>query len=119
MIQLLNDRWALNTFKVWVSKRNERCKELPSSELCPEDVLDRGNAELLNKWLSLFVMEVCKADGTGHPPSSIHLISCGLQRYMCQKNDPLVNVFDKLDGHSRGVRGTMKTVYQSLHKVRE
>ena len=73
-----NDRWALNTFKAWISERNDRCKELSLNELCPEDVLDRGNAELLNKWLSLFVLEVRKVDGSRYPPSSIHLILCGL-----------------------------------------
>ena len=77
-----NDRWALNTLKAWVSERNERRKELSPSDLCPEDVLDGSGAELLNKWLSLFVMEVRKVDGSRYPPTSIHLILCGLQRYM-------------------------------------
>ena len=56
-----NESWALNTFKAWISERNDCCNKLSCSELCPEDVLDGGNAELLNKWLSLFVMEVRKS----------------------------------------------------------
>ena len=81
---------------------------------CVLRMSDGGNAELLNKWLS-FVMEVCKVDGFRYPPSSIHLILCGLQRYMHQ-NDSLVNVFDKQDVHFRGLHGTMESVYQSLHE---
>ena len=94
-----NDRWALNAFNAWIKERNERCKELSPNQLCPEDVLDGDNAELLNKWLSLFVMEVRKGDGTRYPPSSIHLILCGLQRYMRRNNASPVNIFDKQDVH--------------------
>ena len=31
---------------------------------CPYDVLEQEDAELLYKWLSLFVLEVRKGDGT-------------------------------------------------------
>ena len=71
-----NDRWAINTFKAWRCERNERCEEL-----CGEYVLESCDAELLNKWLSLFVMEV--RSGSRYPPASIHLLLCGLQRYTC------------------------------------
>ena len=111
-----NNRWALNTFKAWISKRNDCCKELSRKKLCPEDVLDGDNAELLNKWLSLFVMEVRKVDGSCYPPLLIHLILCGLQCYMRRNNDLSVNVFDKQDLCFRGLRGTVESVYQSLHK---
>ena len=80
----------------WTSERNDRCKELSRNELCPEDVLEGGDAELLNKWLS-FVMEVLKVDGSRYPPSSIHLILCALQCYMHRNNYSPVNVFDKQD----------------------
>ena len=69
-----------------------------------------GYAELLNKWLSLFMMEVRKVDGSRYPPLLLHLILCGLQRYMRQNNDSPVNVFNKQDVRSRGLRGTIESV---------
>ena len=87
-----NDQWALNTFKAWLSERNTHSKEL-----CPDDVLVLDDAVLLNKWLSLFVMEVRKLDGSPYPPSTIHLILCGLQRFMRRSNVSPVNIFNKHD----------------------
>ena len=97
-----NDRWALNAFRAWKSERNDRCESK-----CP-DVLERDDAELLNKWLSLFVLEVRKSDGTQYPPQSI---LCGLQRYMRRNNAHPVSIFDKSDVLFRGLRGTMESLY--------
>ena len=52
-----NDLWAFRAFDEWVSERNAVCKE---EDRCPADVLKTSDAELLGKWLSLFVMEVRK-----------------------------------------------------------
>ena len=64
--------------------------------------LESCNAELLNKLLSLFLMEVRKVDGTRYPPASIHLLLCGLQRYMRRTSDSLVNICDKNDVRFQG-----------------
>ena len=61
-------------------------------------------------------MEVRKVDGTRYPPASIHLLLCGLQRYMCRTNDSFVTIFDKNDVRFRGLHGTMEAVFQSLHQ---
>lgn len=79
-------------------------------------MLEREDAELLNRWLSLFVLEVRKTDGTKYPPQSIHLILCGLQRYMQHKNNTLTSFLDKGDVRFRGLRGVMESVFQSLHR---
>ena len=71
-----NDRWALGVCRAWITERNRRCVEK-----CPDNLLEQDdtNAELMSKWLSLFVLEVRKSDGSKYPPQSIHLILCGLQ----------------------------------------
>ena len=69
----------------------------------------------MSKWLSLFVLEVRKSDGSKYSPQSIHLILCGLQRYMRRTNATPVSLFDKHDVRFRRLRETMETVYQSLH----
>ena len=106
-----NDRWALNVFRKWMSTRNRR-----SESKCPDDIIQRDDAELLNKWLSLFVSEVRKSDGTKYPPQTIHLILCGLQRYMRRHNAAPVSIFDKTDVRFRGLQGTTESVYQTLHE---
>ena len=59
-----NDLWAFRAFDEWVSERNAVCKE---EDRCPADVLKMSDAELLGKWLSLFVMEVREKDGSKVP----------------------------------------------------
>ena len=63
----------------------------------PQDILKTDDAVLLAKWLSLFVIEVCKKDGTEYPPTTIHLLLCGLQRIMCCNNNHPFDIFDKKD----------------------
>ncbi len=106
-----NDRWATNTFNAWVSERNKH-----SQEQCPDDVLERDDAELLNKWLTLFVAEVRKVDGSRYPPKTIHSLLCGLQRHFRRSSSSRVSMFDKSDVRFRSLRNTMEVVFQSLHE---
>ena len=99
-------------FSSWISERNQHFSE----ESCPEDLLLQDDPVILNKWLCLFIMEVRKADGSFYPPSSIHLILCGLQRHIRCKNKAPINFFDKNDVRFRGLRGTMESVFQRLHQ---
>ena len=59
------------------------------------------------------MLEVRKSDGTQYPPLSI---LCGLQRYIRRNNTHPVSIFDKSDVFFRGLRGTMESMYQKLHK---
>ena len=60
--------------------------------------------------LSLFTIEVRKKDGSMHPPTSIHLLLCGLRH----NNRCPFDIFDKKDIRFRGFHGTMESVFQSL-----
>ena len=80
------------------------------------DILETEDAESLAKWLSLFVIEFRKKDGSKYPPASIHPILCGLQHIIWQNNSHPFDIFDKKDVRFRDFRGTMETTYQDLHK---
>ena len=55
-----NNHWALNNFYSWLQQRSKQQPEDP----CPTDILLTKEPELLNKWLSLFVLETRKLDGS-------------------------------------------------------
>ena len=73
-----NNQWALKNFHSWLQQRNMQQPEDP----CPTDVLLTKDPALLSKWLSLFVLETRKLDGSEYPPKTLHQILCGIQRYM-------------------------------------
>jgi len=106
-----SDQWAQRALAAWITERNKRC-----NEKCPMDILETEDAESLAKWLSLFVIELRKKDGSKYPPASIHLILCGLQRIIRRNNSHPFDIFDKKDVCFRDFRGTMETTYQDLHK---
>ena len=108
---LKNDQWAYCVFDEWVKERITICEE----DRCPDYLLKTSDAKLLGKWLSYLAMEVCKKDGSKYPPSTIHLILCGLQRIMHRSSDAPFNIFNKKDIQFHGFRGTMETVFQQLH----
>ena len=63
--------WAQRVFRAWREQRNER-----KDDKCPETLLEEPQVELLNFWLSRFVMEARGEDGKPYPPSSINTIVC-------------------------------------------
>ena len=107
-----NDAWAQKTFVDWMHTRNSSCSEDP----CPQDVLLTSDAVLLDKWLSLFTIEVRRKDGSEYPPTTIHMLLCGLQRIMCRESEQPFEIFAKGDVRFRNLHGTMESVFQQLHK---
>jgi hypothetical protein len=49
-------------------------------------MLDNPAVVMITYWLSRFVAEVRKGDGSPYPPRTINLIQAGLQRYVLEKN---------------------------------
>ena len=92
-----------------MKERNVACSK---EEQCPPDILKSSNAEILAKWLSLFVLEVSRKHGGKYPPATIHLLLCKVQQIMRRSNANPFNIFDKKDVCFRGFRGTMESVYQ-------
>ena len=62
----------------------------------PKVLLASHNAELVCKWLSQFLMETRKTDGSLYPPLSLRSLICGLNRVF-QRNQAPFSVVDKGD----------------------
>ena len=77
-----NNQWALRNFEAWRVHYNRRYPNAP----CPEDILLTNDASELDQWLSRFVLETRKEDGSPFPPRSIKLILSGLLRHMRPKS---------------------------------
>ena len=58
-----NTNWACNVFLEWKAERNAS----ETSNLCPKDLLDNPEPELLNYWLCRFVSEVRNQKGEPYP----------------------------------------------------
>ena len=104
------DRWAVKAFTSWISERNQRSQ----GETCPEDILDRNDSELLNKWLSVFVLEVRRENGSRYLPASLRLLLSGLLRHMRRNSvGPVHNLLDKNDVRFHGLRLALEAVEQT------
>ena len=67
---------ALKVFQSWREQRGEQ-----QDGICPVDLLEANNAELLNFCLSRFVVEARREDGKSYPPATIHNLLSGIYRY--------------------------------------
>ena len=63
-----NTRWAVRTFDAWRTWRSTAKPEDP----VPEDILSCADAGVLNKRLSLFVLEARKLDGSKYPNNTLN-----------------------------------------------
>ena len=64
------------------------CTEQPGEQedgICLVDLLKSNNVELLNFWLSRFVVEARREDGNPYPPVTIHNLMSGLYRHSKSK----------------------------------
>ena len=86
----------LSTFLTWRDKRNECFREQPGSQV-PLDLLGSIDSPAICKWLSLFVAEVRKRDGTEYPPKSLYMLVAGILRHMRYKNPTCPNFLDTQD----------------------
>ena len=67
--------WALKVFQSWREQRG-----VQQDGICPVDPLETNNAELLNFWLSRFVVEARCEDCKSYPPATIHNLLSGIHR---------------------------------------
>ena len=82
----------------------------------PSDVLTSGDAVALNKWLSLFVIEVRKQDSNKHPSKTIDLLLTGLKHHMKEINPSTPNFLNEEDDRFKGLHGTRDTIACQLRE---
>ena len=84
---------------------------LTEEELVPEDILSSTDPSLLCKWLSVFVGETRKKDGTPYPAKSLYLLLTGVLRHMRALNADCPNF---LDTNDKGFANSMPALTMSL-----
>ena len=89
------NEWALKVYEQWASFRRDQMDTLLSDVTLPLHLTDGTNCEL-NYWLSKFIMEIRRQDGTDYPPNSLTNIISGIQRQL-RENGRNVNFFKKGD----------------------
>ena len=85
-------KWAIANFNNWRDDRNARFEEK-----VPSDLLNGSDATVLGKWLTLYVAETTKQDGSRYPPKSIYLLLTGILRHMRTLNPICPNFLDMAD----------------------
>ena len=96
--------WSVKNFASWL--KNRSCME-GDIERCPDDILTNfQDVHSLSHWLSLFVTETRRVDGSRYPPKTLYQLLCGLLRYMRSHNPAAPNFLDQSDHR-----------FTELHKV--
>ena len=76
----VNTRWAIKNFTDWFAAHNS---DATDDDLCPEEVLSPScTADLLNRWLCVFISETRAHNGEECPPRTLYSILTGILRYM-------------------------------------
>ena len=104
-------RWAWRNFNAWALN----CSSRSSSEAVPADLLQSHDASLVCKWLSRFVLETRKTDGSSYPPATLRSLVSGLNRVL-QSNKAPFSVLDKSDHRFRDLLKTLGSVSSELHR---
>ena len=80
-----NTKWAVANFEGWRNRRNETFHLQPKRQV-PDDLLLGHDSAALCKWLSVYVAEAKKQDGSPFPPKSLYMLLAGILRHMRSKN---------------------------------
>ena len=71
----------MNIFEAWTRYLNTQILTLGKEYLSVPVDIKSTSARKVNYWLTRFIREVMKTDGTPHSANSLYLIACGLVRY--------------------------------------
>lgn len=95
-----NTRWSYNIFESWRRERNAQCQgpEL----LIPE--IETMDAVQLNFYLGRFIRRVRRKDGKEYPAKTLYYISCGILRYLRDREIHDKNFLDAADPRFAGFR---------------
>lgn len=105
-------KWCISTFEAWREGRNARFP-MPNDQV-PVNLLEAKDITALSKWLSYFVAEVRKKDGTAYPPKTVYLLLTGLLRHMRTLNPDCPNFLDTNDQRFATFRSALDNVLREL-----
>ena len=101
--------WALSE---WMKSRNEK---FPHNKV-PENILDEGNPEDLNNWLSYYVNETRNCKGELYPPKTLYQLLSGLLRHTRTFNARAPNFLDKTNPIFKPLHAVLDNLFKSLRK---
>ncbi len=78
--------YCMRVWDEWAKSRRER----GNAEIQPLATMD---ASTLQHWLTYFILEVRKQNGSEYPPNTLHHLICGIMRYVRQNGRPEVDFF--------------------------
>ena len=110
----VSTKWAVSNFESWRESRNSRAGDVPDSELVPANCLQSSDSNLLNKWLSVFVVETRKQDGEPYSPKSLYLLLSGILRHMRSLNPACPNFLNTEDHQFSRFHHTLDNVLRKL-----
>ena len=70
--------WCISLWKEWRDDRNSRSEEQIPSDICAL------SPQVLQRWLSRFVLEVRKKGAAEYRPDTLYHIVCGIMRFLRQ-----------------------------------
>ena len=103
-------KWALKNFTEW---RNARNTNNPDAQV-PVTLIEDGDPEELNKWLSFYVAETRNTKGAPYPPKTLYQLMCGLLRYMRSINPSAPDFLNKDDIRFSGLLTVMDNRFKEL-----
>ena len=106
-------KWALSNFNAWKASRNERFKDTPEG-IVPDDLLVMSDPVALSKWLTCYVAETRKHDGTKYPPRTIYSLLSGLLRYSRDKHPNALNFLCTEDTRFHLLHNALDNVMREL-----
>ena len=84
--------------------------------LVPANLLTSKDPQILCKWLTLFIAEVTKKDGSLYPPKTLYLLVTGLLRYMRSVNVECPNFLDTTDSRLASLQNALDNVLRELRE---
>ena len=104
--------WAIKVWTEWATSRNRNLLPDEAPFNCEIETL---SAQLINFWLSRFVLEIRRRDGERYPPASLYQLCCGILRYLRAAGRAEVNIFEQAEFHT--FRATLDSEMKRLNST--
>ena len=86
--------WCLSVWEQWAMERTTDNGDEVAHALLKD--CTKMNVQDLDFWLSRFVIEARKKDGSEYPPNTLYQLCCGLGRAIKLAGRPDINIFDEI-----------------------
>ena len=103
----------MSNFECWRKRRNETFNLEPERQV-PDSLLLGHDSAAICKWLSVYVAEARKQDGSPFPPKSLYMLLTGLLRHMRSKNPTCPNFLETNQLEFVSLHNAMDNVFRKL-----